>query len=161
MVGIQYIQLFMDCLSECPIRIRPSHWDKYPRRLADWLRLETRIARRRGIGSSMAFPEDILREQLHSIPLCSTKSIMRTISDRNSFSKSFIEYIDQLKAESSDKSPFCWAMPLQYALKFSDKFNFTTTRILAQRSKIPEITASLFREQTRSQSNPERYAYES
>ena len=158
-MGVQHIQLFMDCLSEWPLRIRPSHWDGYRRRLADWLRLETRIARRRGIGSSMAFPEDILREQLHSIPPCSTKTIMRTISDRNSLSKSFIEYIDQLKAESSDKSLFCWIMPSQYALKFSDNFNFTTMRIFAQRSKLPESTASLFMEQIRSQSNPEIYAY--
>ena len=63
LVGTQHIQLFMYCLSECQIRIRPSRWDEYQKGLGDWLGLEFRVYKHRCIGSSMAFPENILCEQ--------------------------------------------------------------------------------------------------
>ena len=168
LVGLQHIHLIMYCLSECQIRTELGHWDEYQGRLEDWLQLETRIFKYDGISSSMAFPENILRKQL----LLEAKSgssnsmmasLIERIRDRNSLSKSFMQFINQLIADHHDKYLLGHLISIGNESKspeFIDtiKRNFTTIWIPEQKAKLPETDISFFMRQIQSETGQEHGA---
>ena len=164
LVGIQHIQLFMNCLSECQMRIRPSRWDEYQRRLGDWLGLEFRIYKHHCIGSSMAFPENILCEQrLLEVEPKSLRSrvidLTRTAIRRKSISESLIEYINQLIADSGDKGAIRSAASsdLQFVSReFCETTDFSTMWIHEQGANLPMDTISFFMEQIKQKTTLEK-----
>ena len=162
-VGIQHIELLMYCLSECQIRIRPSRWDEYQRRLGDWLGLEFRVHKHYCIGSSMAFPENILGEQRllevesNSLGL-RVMDLTRTAIRRESISESLLEYIDQLIANNGDKGVIrAAASSLQFVSReFCKTIDFSTMWILKQRANLPTDTISFFMEQIKQKTTLEK-----
>ncbi|KAM0801858.1 hypothetical protein BDR22DRAFT_962216 [Usnea florida] len=122
LVGLQHIHLFMYCLSESQLQMRPSRWDEFQERLGDWLVLELNFHKSRGIGSSMAFPENILREQLQKFgfPML---ALMKTIISRNWISKSLIEYANQLIQSRRHQESFKRALSSKWGWLFN---NFET-----------------------------------
>ena len=163
-VGIQHIQLFMYCLSECQIRIRPSRWDEYQRRLEDWLGLEFRVHKHYCIGSSMAFPENILGEQrLLEVESNSLRSrvmdLTRTAIRRESISESLLEYINRLIANNGDKGAIRAAASsnLQFVSpEFCKTIDVSTMWILKQRANLPADTISFFMEQIKQKTTLEK-----
>lgn len=165
LVGLQHIHLIMYCLSECQIRTELDHWDEYQVRLKDWLLLEHRIGKYNGIGSSMAFPDNILRKEL----LLEAKKrptnwrlgvLMKGIRDRISLSESFMQFINQLIADHHDQSLLDYLISMGYKSKspeFIDtvKRNFTTIWIPEQKAKLPETDISVFMRQIQSERGQE------
>ena len=155
LVGLQHIHLIMYCLSECQIRTELGHWDEYQVRLKDWLLLEHRIGKyKNGIGSSIAFPDNILREELlleekSSPSKLRLASLMEGIRDRISLSESFMEFINQLIADHHDEYLLDRLISIGGESKspeFIDtvKRNFTTIWIPEQKAKLPEADISFF-----------------
>ena len=144
LVGVQHIWLFMHCLSECQIRIRPRRWKAYQRRLIDWVRLESRIFKLHGISFSMAFPERIILEAL--LPDSTSMSprleliLLSLISDRNSLSESLIQEIAQLILK--DEEPWVVGSQMTSLLKIGLGF-------VDQGTQMAQITLSLLGGQIR------------
>ena len=162
LVGLQHIHLIMYCLSECQIRTELGHWDEYQVRLKDWLLLEHRIGKyKNGIGSSMAFPDSILRKGL----LLGAKSrsswwrlpfLMQGIRTRISLSENFMQLINQLIADHHDRYLLDHLISIGHKSKspeFIDtvKRNFTTIWIPEQKAKLPETAISFFMRQIQSE----------
>ena len=166
LVGLQHIHLIMYCLSECQIRTELGHWDEYQVRLKDWLLLEHRIGKyKNGIGSSMAFPDDLLREELlleaTSRPLeLRLAVLMEGIRDRISLSESFMEFINQLIAAHYDRDLLDHLISIgdeSISPEFIDtvKRNFTTIWIPELKAKLPETDISFFMRQIQSERGQE------
>ena len=158
LVGLQHIHLIMYCLSECQIRTELGHWDEYQVRLKDWLLLEPRIGKYyNGIGSSMAFPDNILRKELlleaKSKPL-GLAFLMERMRARISLSESFMQFINQLIADQHDKYFLSHLFSIEElkSREFIDtvKRNFTTIWIPEQKAKLPETDISFFMRQIQS-----------
>ena len=187
LVGIQHIRLLMYCLSECEIKLRPSRWDAYQGELGDWLRLELRVGKYRGIGSSMAFPEKTLREQLRleadadpyktlreqlnlqpnpdlgQLPLFERRSqfrvsLMKTVCNRKTISKSFIKYINQLTANRRDKW-FYGLGPVNLPREFLETMDFSTMWMVEQGANLPANTISFIMEQMKLKTKLEGNAF--
>lgn len=163
LVGLQHIHLIMYCLSECQIRTELGHWDEYQVRLKDWLLLEHGIGKyKNGIGSSMAFPDNILHQELleaKSRPL-RLAGLMEGIRDRIALSESFIQFINQLIADHHDKYLLDHHFSIRDESKspeFIDtvKRNFTTIWIPEQKAKLPETDISFFMRQIQSERRQE------
>ena len=177
LVGLQHIHLIMYCLSECQIRTELGHWDEYQVRLKDWLLLEHRIGKHyNGIGSSMAFPDNILRKGLLLLKASSRLSklslvfFMTGIRDRISLSESFMLFINQLIADLHDEYLLDYLTPIgdesQSICSIGDKSkspefidtvkrNFTTIWIPEQKAKLPETDISFFMRQIQSERGQE------
>ena len=155
LVGMQHIQLLMYCLSECQIRMRPSRWSEYQEKLEDWLRLEVSFSKDDGIGSSIAFPENILRKQLPSNAALTLSDqmpwLMRTILHRNSLSENLIQDMNRLTANKHDNIflGILTSDHIYVSKEFFDTVNFTTMWILKQKARLPEATIFEFIEKLR------------
>lgn len=151
LVGIQHIHLIMHCLSECQIRIRPSRWDEYQERLGDWLELETQLYRIHGIGSSMAFPENIFHKKLLKAKIPDS-SLVDMLNARPSLSERSIKDINRLNTEDK-KHLFGCLFPIPYVPSISSDFidtlrlRLTTILIPKQRLRLSEAYSSFFIEQ--------------
>lgn len=147
LVGIQHIQLFTHCLSECQIQIRPSRWNEYQTRLENWLELEISKRKRYGIGSDMACPENILPMNLltSEYPL----NLMETIRDRPSLSESLIKNVNRLitKEHNMHLLSFLLPTPLSCELMIDMRREFPTIGIPKQKPRLSETYASFFIEQ--------------
>lgn len=152
LVGIQHIQLIMHCLSECQIHIRPSRWNEYQRRLEDWLGLEIRKSKDHGIGSSVAFPENILHKKLLEAKRPDL-TLVGMISARHSLSEGFIQDINRLITKEDNKLLLRCLLPISdFDSLFSEfvdamRRNFFTLWIPKQKLRLPEIYTSFCMEQ--------------
>lgn len=96
LLGTQHVRLVMHCLHEWPARLKSTRREELVKRLEDWQELECRMDISKGIGYSMAFPENLLTRKLvykNSKTLEIDDNVRRTICSRVSLSDNLIRYI--------------------------------------------------------------------
>ncbi|KAI4246321.1 MAG: hypothetical protein L6R40_001989 [Gallowayella cf. fulva] len=162
LLGMQHIRLVMHCWHEWPTRLKSRRWEELVRRLEDWLVLEHNMGgfwHDNNLGSSMAFPENILARQLDprtSRLLNEYDSVIDTISDRMSLSEALIRYIIHLRDDRLDdfSRGRIRALDMPLSLGFMDDMLQDPTRIsflrqLRKAKKLPESIYSLLLDEIR------------
>ena len=98
LLGIQHIRIVMHCLHEWPARLKSRRWEELVKRLENWWEMECRMDLHSDIGSSMAFPENILARKIDFQAPCIDidRDVLRTICNRRSLSDDLLLSIIQL-----------------------------------------------------------------